>query len=388
MDISGYHHINLAYGEETGDRILEQFAARLLKVCRHKDHLARIGSDQFAILLTGILGKEHVLLAADKIDRLMSEPFEVDGNEILLRLNMGISLLSQFEGDPGRLFSGALKAVHHAKDTNENLVIFGENVSIRDNHYGALLSEFNRALANGELELEYQAKQQFSPEHICGAEALLRWHHPTRGTIPPELAVELAEKSGCSDALSYWVIDQALRCCSRWLEKGAPIAVSVNLEAHNLNNPQLSAYISEALELWRVESRFLIIEVTEAALMKQIGQVPVTIDQVLDIGVRISIDDFGTGYSSLAYLNNVNVHELKIDKSFVDRIESTSRDVKLVETIINLGRSLDLKVTAEGVESSGQYQMLKEMGCDIAQGYHISRPLPPDQFIDTFAKKV
>jgi diguanylate cyclase (GGDEF)-like protein len=382
VDISEYHSINISYGEDIGNRVLQRVADHLNGVRRERDCLARIGDDQFTLLLNGILGIQHAMLAANKVKSVCGRPLVLDGDEIPIRLNMGVSLLSRAAGDPNQLFSHAMKALYRSKTTREQIVVYEELDRAPEKYYGDLLLDFSRALDGGRLELMYQAKQELTSDRICGAEALLRWNHPERGYIQPSTVVQLAEKAGRADSLTSWIINQAVRGCSSWLQKDMPIAVSINLEAHSFNNALLPAHIKDAMELWRVEPRFVILEITESTLMEQNSQVPVNIEEINRIGVRISIDDFGTGYSSLAYLNRLDVHELKIDKSFIDEMNSSARDEELVTAIINLGKSFGLKVTAEGVETAQQHRKLKEMGCDIAQGYYVSPPLAIDSFIE------
>jgi diguanylate cyclase (GGDEF)-like protein len=388
LDISEYHNINLKYGEETGNRVLQLVAAHLNQVCRESDYLARIGDDQFSCLLTGILGREHALLAAHKLQNIGGRPLVVNGNEILLRLNLGISLLSQAAEDPNQLFTGALKALYRSKNGFDQVTMDDGNNEAFGKKDGDLLLDYSRAFSNGDLELKYQAKQELNNDMICGAEALLRWQHPERGNIQPKLIVELAQKVGRMDSLTSWILNQALRGCSRWLRLGIPMTVSVNLEAGTFNNALLPEQIEEALRLWQVEPRFLIVEITESALMEQNSQVSLNIEKINRIGARISIDDFGTGYSSLAYLNRLDVHELKIDKCFIDEMGSSAKDETLVRAVINLGQNIGLKVTAEGVENYQQYQKLRMMGCDIIQGYHVSKPITIDEFIDFVSERL
>jgi len=388
IDISEYHQINLAYGEEAGNRVLQQVADCIDSVRRDGDYLARIGDDQFSLLLTSVMGREHALLAANKLQKLSDNPFMLDGDEILLRLHMGVSLLENTADDPAQLFTRAVKAMYRSKNGGERIVVYDEVDQSPENHDGTLLLDFSKALQNNKLELKFQAKRELSNGKICGAEALLRWRHPTRGNIPPMRIIELAEKSGHGDSLSFWVLNQALRSCAGWLQMGMPMTVSVNLEARTFSNALLPAYIVEALELWRVAPRFLILEVTESTLMERNSRVPINIEELNRIGVRISIDDFGTGYSSLAYLNRLEVHELKIDKGFIDEMESSAKDKKLVTAIIELGRNFGLKVTAEGVETFRQLQKLRKLGCDTVQGYYVSPPLAIDEFIDFVSKEL
>ena len=382
LDISEYHNINLQYGEETGNRVLQMVAEHLNGVCRESDFLARIGDDQFSCLLTGILGREHALLAARKLQSIGDQPLVVNGNELLLRLNLGISLLSQAAGDPRQLFVSALKGLYRSKNGWDQDILDDDRNDAFGKEGGDLLPEFGRAFRNGELELKYQAKLELVNDMICGAEALLRWKHPKRGYIRPGLIVELAERAGHADSLASWTINQALRGCSSWLQLGIPMTVSVNLEAGMFNRALLPMQIEEALRLWRVEPRFLIVEITESALMGKNSKVSENIEKINRTGARISIDDFGTGYSSLAYLNRLDVHELKIDKCFIDEMCTSEKDETLVRAVINLGQNIGLKVAAEGVENLEQFQKLSKMGCDIIQGYHISQPLTLDEFVD------
>lgn len=380
IDVVGCHQINLVHGDWVGDRVLTHVAERLLSVCREKDYAARIGDDQFALLLPGMLGEEHVLLATHKIASQFESAFVWGEVNILIRLRMGVCLRSEAGHGADRLFEGAMKALYRAKQGGESVAFYQEGDLLPEQCDSGLESDFNQAIANSELELVFQAKKDLQRSAICGAEALVRWRSRSRGHVEPRDIVAMASKTGNLDRLTFWVIDRALRACATWHERGLGMSVAVNLEASTFFNPLLPDQIADSLSLWRVSPARLVLEVTEATLMLRAVQVLENVKRLREVGVQVSIDDFGTGYSSLSYLNRLDVNELKIDKSFIDAMLNGERDLKLVESIILLGRGLGLTVTAEGVECADQYDTLKRLGCDVAQGFYVLKPMPLEQF--------
>jgi EAL domain-containing protein (putative c-di-GMP-specific phosphodiesterase class I) len=240
----------------------------------------------------------------------------------------------------------------------------------------ALIAELRSAIEHDELELYYQPKIALDSGSVSGVEALVRWHHPERGLVPPDQFVPLAEQSGQVKALSRWVLNRALRQCREWALEGRPLKVAVNLSMRDLHDPALPATVAEMLRLWQVPASTLTIEITESTLMADPVQALEIVRRLGRMGIRIAIDDFGTGYSSLAYLKRLPVDELKVDRAFVRQIARDANDVAIVRSTIGLAHDLGLTVVAEGIEDEASLDVLANLGCDEAQGYLFSRPLP------------
>ncbi len=373
-DIQDFHRINRSCGLGGGDLVLCQCAQWVRSACRAKDYSGRVGDDQFALLLTDILGEEHAMLAAHKLLSLSRMPVDRLEGQVRVRLRIGLALSSESAGSADMLMQNAFTALYQAKKENENPVVFHETADERHELDSLLSSDLQRAIDDKETRLLFQPKKHLRSNRICGAEALIRWKHPGRGLVMPSEIIRLAQTTGILDQLTFWIVDQSLRACAAWGEIGFDMPVSVNFESDTFADPDLPERLLDALALWRVPSCNLVIELTESTLMTTSGRVPANIERLNESGVKIAIDDFGAGYSSLAYLSQLNAQELKIDKRFIDTIENSTRDLKLVETIIKLGHNLGLSVTAEGVERRAQYERLRQIGCDVIQGYFISKP--------------
>lgn len=380
LDLHHFRDVNWNYGEQAGNTILAEFATRLKEAVRTTDYVARVGDDEFAVLLPSALSEGHALLAANKIMEVAARPYEVGEHRVVVQVNIGLNSVSQ-GGSAEAGFAGAAKAMYQAKRSRENLVVYHEPKPTDDVVDLGLETELQKAIIREELVLYYQAKQDIHTRQITGAEALVRWAHPERGLVGPGKFIPLAERSRFIDAVTLWGINKAAHRASQWLEEGLELTISVNLSASNLEDPDLPGYVARTLELWRLKPEMLCLEITETTFMDRSGHILNTLNKLKEIGVKLSIDDFGTGYSSLAYLKDLPVDELKIDQAFVFKMHQSHDDEMIVRTIINLGHNFGLKVTAEGVEDDAQYNELKRLGCDIAQGYYIARPVPPNEFL-------
>ena len=383
IDLDRFKEINDTFGHHYGDALLTQVGPRLTGVLRGVDTVARLGGDEFAVLLPGVHDVEAVIAVAAKLQTALTEPFHVEGVDLDVEASFGAVLSGAHGTDPSTLLQHADIAMYVAK--TQNLGVFAYDPAV-DGHSSAklaLLGDLRRSLDRGELVLHYQPKISISTGEVVGAEALVRWQHPERGLVFPDSFIPLAEHTGLIGPLTRHVLSTALAQARSWADAGRPLAVSVNLSARNLLDERLPDQVAELLATHGVPAVLLELEVTESAIMTEPARAQRVLEQLAALGVRLSIDDFGAGYTSLGQLKSLPVTELKIDKSFVMTMNNDRSNAVIVHSVIDLGHNLGLTMVAEGVETAQDLAALADYGCDIAQGYHFSRPLPADAF-DTF----
>ncbi len=377
LDLDNFRLVNDALGYQAGDRVILQVVARLKAQLSAGDQLARLGGDEFALLLDVRRDPARAEQVAERIAEVLAEPYQVDGESLLLGCSLGIAHARSSEGaDP--LMWHAHIAMQQAKASQGcTFHIFDERINRGARSRADLESELRRALRRDELELHYQPRLCLKTGNILGLEALVRWRHAERGLLTPTEFVPLAEESGLIVPLGYWVISRALRDM-QWLRgRGLPpLHMAVNLSFRQFQDSQLLATLSRLIHERGVDAQWLEFELTETAVMRRSEQVRQTMDALGHLGVRFSLDDFGTGFSSFVHLNSLPIALLKIDKSFVGGMHDRPENRQLVKAMINLAQNLKLEVVAEGVESAEQLALLRQFGCDQAQGYWISRPLP------------
>ncbi len=377
LDLDNFRHANDALGYQAGDRLILQVVARLKAQLRAGDQVARLGSDEFALLLDTRRDPARAERIAERIAEALAEPYHVDGESLLLGCSLGIAHSRASEGaDP--LMWHAHIAMQQAKAGQGcTFHVFDERINRSARSRADLESELRRALRRDELELHYQPRLCLKTGNILGLEALVRWRHSERGLLTPNEFVPLAEESGLIVPLGYWVISRALRDM-QWLRgRGLPpLHMAVNLSFRQFQDSQLLSTLSRLIHERGVDARWLEFELTETAVMRRSEQVRQTMDALGRLGVRFSLDDFGTGFSSFVHLNSLPIALLKIDKSFVGGMHDRPENRLLVKAMINLAQNLKLEVVAEGVENTEQLALLRQFGCDQAQGYWISRPLP------------
>ena len=377
LDLDNFRHANDALGHQAGDRLILQVVARLKSQLEACDQLARLGSDEFALLINTHRAPERAEWMAERITEVMAEPYWVDGESLLIGCSLGIAHARANAGaDP--LMWHAHIAMQQAKSTQGcTFHVFNERINRNARSLADLESELRRALRRDELELHYQPRLDLGTGHIVGLEALVRWRHAERGLLAPSEFVPLAEQSGLIVPLGYWVISRALRDMQALRERGLePLHMAVNLSFRQFQDSQLLSTLSRLITERGVEAQWLEFELTETAVMRRSDLVKQTMDALGRLGVRFSLDDFGTGFSSFVHLNSLPIALLKIDKSFVGGMESREENRKLVHAMINLAHNLKLEVVAEGVETPEQLSLLRGFGCDQVQGYFISKPLP------------
>ena len=382
LDLDNFRHANDALGHQAGDRLILQVVARLKSQLEAGDQLARLGSDEFALLIDTRRAPERAEQIAERITEALAEPYWIDGESLLIGCSLGIAHARANAGaDP--LMWHAHIAMQQAKSTQGcTFHLFNERINRNARSLADLESELRRALRRDELELHYQPRLDLGTRQIVGLEALVRWRHGERGLLAPSEFVPLAEQSGLIVPLGYWVISRALRDMQALREHGfAPLHMAVNLSFRQFQDSQLLSTLSRLISERGVEAQWLEFELTETAVMRRSDLVKQTMDALGRLGVRFSLDDFGTGFSSFVHLNSLPIALLKIDKSFVGGMESREENRKLVPAMINLAHNLKLEVVAEGVETPEQLALLRSFGCDQVQGYYISKPLPLPELV-------
>ncbi len=375
LDLDRFKDVNDTFGHQYGDLLLQQVGERLCGLLRASDTVARLGGDEFAVLLPTV-DAHGAHATAEKILRALEQPFVLDGHGFDIGGSIGIALAPEHGTDATTLMRRADVAMYTAKAGSAGAMVYAAD----QDHYSpsrlALIGELRHAIEGDELILHYQPKVDAKAGHLDSVETLVRWQHPRHGMLSPDKFIPLAEHTGLIKPLSLWVLGAALRQCRSWLDAGLEIRVAINLSARLLQDERLVETITEILQTWGVPAGLLQIEITESAVMADPAGALLILTRLHDMGIGLAIDDFGTGYSSLSYLKKLPVDEIKIDKSFVLDMPVNGDDVTIARSIIDLGHNLGMSVVAEGVEHLGILNQLAEMGCDLVQGYYVSRPVP------------
>ncbi|MCG7866545.1 MAG: EAL domain-containing protein, partial [Candidatus Thiodiazotropha taylori] len=377
MDLDHFKNINESFGHSAGDQLLQMVAGRLLSQLRNADTVARIGGDEFVILLADIdPGNIATVLSRDLI-ALFDTPFEIDSQPIAVSVSLGVSLFPQDGDSATALLSNADAAVYRAKsEGRNNFRLYSQEMTDQAMERVVLAGDLHQAVNQGELYLQYQPQMNLANDRVVGVEALVRWRHPRRGTISPAQFIPIAEDSGLIHALGEWVLYEACRQGVDWMKRGVEFKrVAVNIAGPQVNRGDLPELIGTVLMETGLPAEHLELEVTEGFIMRHAEQAIEQLIEIRRLGVTLAIDDFGTGYSSLSYLKRLPLQKLKIDQSFVRDIPRNTNDQAIASAVIALGKSLELDVIAEGVENNPQAQFLKEHGCEEFQGYFFSRPL-------------
>jgi len=380
MDLDRFKEINDTLGHHFGDDLLIEIGRRLQETLRDSDTVARLGGDEFAVTFF-TRGKHGAVGVAEKIANALRSPFLLGNVSIEVDASIGIALCPLHAEDAGTLMKRADVAMYDAKKNHSSYAIYEPG---RDEHSLrrlTILSELRHAIEREELTLHYQPKIDVHNSRAVHAEALVRWKHPVHGNLPPDEFIPLAEQSGNISMITKWVLRRAILDCGAWNASGVELTVAVNLSALDLFDSDLTALISRLLAEANLPASRLVLEITESALMRDPAYALRTLSELKALGVSLAIDDYGTGYSSLAHLKRLPVDELKIDKSFVLNLGAAATDdIVIVRSTIELGHNMGLKVIAEGVESAEAWEILKSLGCDMAQGYYVSPPLPSEEF--------
>jgi diguanylate cyclase (GGDEF)-like protein/PAS domain S-box-containing protein len=372
MDLDGFKDINDAYGHHVGDVLLQEVSIRLRAGLRESDTVARLGGDEFAVLLpeSDVAG---ALAAAKMLRASLDAPLTIEGVRMPLSSSVGVSLFPAHGEDPLTLLRRADIAMYAAKRRGAGVALYEEGSDLEGAARLGLASDLREALQDGRLHLNFQPVIDLSTRRVCMMEALARWDHPRLGLVAPSEFIGLAERTGLMPQLSTWALRAALKKARDWQARG--IAVAVNMAVSDLSDPTFPDRVRTAVQGAGVAPTILHLEVTESGVMSEPERILTCLERLRDIGVRLAIDDFGTGSSSLAYLHRLPIHACKIDRSFVRRLTSEASSVAIVRATIELAHALDLKVIAEGVEDAATLEVLRGMGCDLAQGFFISEPL-------------
>jgi diguanylate cyclase (GGDEF)-like protein len=395
IDLDRFKQINDTLGHSVGDQLLKAVAQRLENCVRgtdtvvrladrETDMLSRMGGDEFTVLLCNLAGEHNADRIARRIVAAMAAPFEASGRELFLTASIGIAVFPGDGADSEELLKNAESATYHAKQNGRNRAEFyRKELNIRSMERLDMENQLRRAIERNELLLYYQPKIQIFTGHVVGAEALLRWRHPTLGLVPPGQFIPIAEESRLVVPIGEWVIREACRQSAQWNRQGlGGLKLSVNVAGPQLTEGDLLQVVRSALADSGVDPRQLVLELTETMLMTNASASLELLGALKALGPVLSVDDFGTGYSSLSYLKRFPVSELKIDRSFVTGISTDTTDAAIVRAIIALAHSLELQVVAEGVETQPQLAELAELGCDQYQGYLFSPPVPAEDFAE------
>ena len=386
MDVDRFKEVNDTLGHHFGDDLLKEIGSRLVQTLGDRYTVARLGGDEFAVTFY-VRGEADAIEVAQRIRHALEAPFVLAGVSIEVNASMGIAFCPLHATDAETLMKRADVAMYDAKESHNAFSTYAPG---RDEHSLrrlAILSELRNAIATNELALHYQPKVDLRTDRAVHAEALVRWRHPVHGNLRPDEFIPLAEQSGNIGMITKWVLARAVADCGRWNTDGLDFGVAVNLSALDLFDTKLPAYISGLLSEAGLSPSKLVLELTESAVMQDPAHALKILEELKRLGVALAIDDYGTGYSSLSHLKRLPVDELKIDKSFVMNLgRASTEDIMIIRSTIDLGHNMGLKVIAEGVEDAEAWRILKELGCDMAQGFYISRPLPIGEFQEWYGQ--
>ena len=380
LDLDRFKEVNDTLGHHNGDLLLQEIGERLRRILRAGDTVARLGGDEFAVLLPQLSGPEAALAAAEGVRHALERPFTISDVTLDVGCSIGIAMWPDHGAEPAVLLQRADVAMYAAKESQTGVVIYDPATDTYSLERLALVGELRQAIERSELAVYYQPKAAASTGRLIGAEALVRWHHPRHGFVPPEEIVHIAEQTGLIRPLTLFVLRQALEQCKEWRRNGNSFDIAVNLSIRNLLDAELPNDVLRMLTDLRLPASALTLEITESSIMNDPVRTVSVLGRLRAMGVRLAIDDFGTGYSSFSHLRRLPVDEIKIDKSFVLNLAADESDLVIVRSIVDLGRNLGLEVVAEGVENDLAWRKLVELGCDIVQGYVLTKPLAKSEF--------
>ena len=381
MDLDGFKDVNDTLGHECGDLVLVEVAGRLAAAVDEDVTVARLGGDEFCLLVPLGPDRPDVSAVVDRLHEHLRAPYPIGEVELEVRASVGAALCPEHGDDGSVLLRHADVAMYAGKSAQLPLQVYGPEIDRSNPRRLALVNDLRAAVEDGLLTCHYQPKVRVSDTSVTGVEALVRWHHPLLGNVPPDDFIPIAEHTGLIVPLTSLVLRTALQECAGWARLGHELDVAVNVSPRALLSPAFVDEVAQVLLETGVPARRLTLEVTESSVMTDPARAIAVLHALHGLGVHLSVDDFGTGYSSLAYLQRLPVHEVKIDKSFVRDLAVAAGDGAIVRAIVDLGHNLGLRVVAEGVEDARSLALLREIGCDTAQGYLVSRPLPADRLL-------
>ncbi len=382
LDLDGFKHINDSLGHAIGDRLLQSVATSLRDCVRAPDTVSRHGGDEFVILLPELRQPQDAAIAATRLLRAIAKSHSIDGHDLHVTTSIGVSVYPDDGLDAETLIKNADTAMYQAKENgHQRYQFFRQAMNVRAVERQSIEEHLRRALERREFTVHYQPKINLDSKVITGVEALIRWTHPTRGLISPLQFIPVAEDCGLILPIGAWVLREACAQARAWVDVGLPfMTMAVNVSAKQFENENFMRDIFVILDETGLDPRSLELELTESVLMRRAELTASILLTLRERGIRVAVDDFGTGYSSLSYLRKFPLDALKIDRSFVSQITTIPDEMTIVRAIISMGRSLNLRVIAEGVETQDQFDFLKIHQCDEAQGYYFSPPVPPQEF--------
>lgn len=373
MDLDGFKEINDTMGHLMGDAVLREIGHRLQAELRESDTVARLGGDEFAVMLPGV-GQTGAELAARKLIAAVQEPLTIEGLNLDVHGSVGIAISPEHGTEAEVLVQRADVAMYVAKGDRSSCVVYAPELDRHSPERLALMGDFRHAISRDELRVVYQPKINLKTREIFGVEALVRWQHPQLGLILPDRFIPMAEQTGAVRPVTLWMLEKALQQCLEWRRLGYELVAAVNLSPRNLHDPELPERVRALLDLLGAPASMLELEITESVIMSDPLRSLQVLTRLSKMGLRLAVDDFGTGYSSFSYLRKLPVHEIKIDKSFIDDMVADGDEV-IVQSTIELAHNLGLTCVAEGVQDQATLERLAVLGCDTAQGDFISPPL-------------
>jgi diguanylate cyclase (GGDEF)-like protein/PAS domain S-box-containing protein len=382
LDVDRFKHINDSLGHGIGDRLLQSVAQRLLACVRSTDTVSRQGGDEFVVLLSQVTHARDAAVISDKILAALSAPHSIDRHDLHVTVSIGVVTYPDDGTEAETLLKNADFAMYHAKDSGRNnYQFFKPDMNVRAVERQSLESALRQTIKRQELVLHYQPKMNLETGEIIGVEALIRWHHPLLGLVPPAQFIPIAEECGFIVPIGRWVLREACRQARAWQDAGLPpMSIAINISAVELRATDFVAGVHAILTETGLEPRYLELELTETFLMQDFKSTTAALQALKDMGVRLALDDFGTGHSSLSYLKRFPIDTLKIDQSFVRNLTTDADDASIVSAMISMGKSLHMRVVAEGVETRDQLSFLKEQNCPEGQGYYLSHPVVAGEF--------
>jgi diguanylate cyclase (GGDEF)-like protein len=382
LDLDGFKHINDSLGHPVGDRLLQSVAKRLVSCVRGSDSVSRQGGDEFVVLLLELEQAEDAAVTARRILEAVAQPHSIDRHDLHVTASIGVSIYPDDGLDADTLIKNADTAMYQAKENGRrSFQFFKAAMNVRAVERQSIEEDLRRALERREFSLHYQPKVDLTTGAITGAEALIRWMHPSRGLVPPADFIPVAEDCGLILPIGAWVVRQACAQARAWLDAGLPVtSMAVNVSAMEFRDKGFLDGLFAILAETGLDPSYLMLEMTESVLMKNAAATATILQTLRQRGIQVAVDDFGTGYSSLSHLQRFPVDAVKIDQSFVRQISTASQDTTIVKAVIGMARGLKLQVIAEGVETLEEVAFLRAYRCDEAQGYYFSRPVPPQQF--------
>ena len=380
VGLEGFDDLNRRAGRAVGDAVLVETAVRLRHGAPSADLVSRLGGAEFCIMSRDPTGPAELESLAQTLVESLAYPIEAQGDNVELAVKIGIALAPVDANDVETLIANAQVALDRAKQEGKDVCFYGTDVADRLKQRRQLLDDMRAALDKNEFSLDFLPLIDLATGDVAGAEALLRWHHPTRGNVPPLEFIPLAEESGLMVPIGSWVLREGLSNLKRWRDRGRKLRLSINISRRQLNAPNFVRQLSSTIGVYGCKPEWLEMELTETVAMQQAATVQLIVAEIRRLGVRVALDDFGTGYSSMAYLKSLPVDVTKIDRSFIDGVPHENNDSSMVRAIVAFALCTGREVRAEGVSSMEQARWLHAEGCDAAQGFFFSKPIPAAQF--------